>query len=381
MHSKSLYKGFVRLFRMLLRVADVKSVIYPDHPRVLFISNYRDEEDRKLFGFEGEALPDVLRWVKFSFKDVLAQLFMIGTIAEELSAKRGIQQAREQFVSALKMSSKKDVVLLGAGTKRIWGRNANHLRKDFPGTIFTIGDSMTTLALRKDVERAIGISGSDNPRVLVIGPSGFLGEQMVSFLHERGHDVSGIGSDPGRREYVRQKFGIPVFGEFAGIGKMDIVVACSHNPALRLTRERVRMLRRAGRRLIVVDVCEPPNFPLEEFRKCEDEVIRLDAGMVYSNNLHLVTGPIAEWILRLYPKTIWGCFGEALVIAHHLARGENKFGEANWMEVSEENIRLLEETSFGDGRDFTLPPPMCFGKKVRNLDMECSTDDTPRIAA
>lgn len=366
----SLYGFTVKFFRVLLIVFDWRRGLrfFPRKSPldVVMVSNFRDQVDVVKFGYRGKTLPDVLKWIRFHWNGIASQLFMIGVLTEDLLQREGIKKGQHHFSEAIRNPIRKGtgVVLLAANTKRIFGKNAAKLRNEFPDTIFTIGDNFTSLNLCQEVERTICITGLVNPRVLVVGPSGHLGGDVVKWLINRGYQVIGLGSDEKRAKKAEDELKIPIVTKFSDIGRVDIVVTCTHVNRSKLSA--VDSIRFPGRKLVVVDVCEPPNLDQDTYKAFSDKVIRVDAGNGYSKKLKYVLEPLGYNILRLSKNMAWGCFCEAMIIAKH--KDDPEVASANWLEVNETNKRIISkyfEADFG-----LSPKPLCFGRRVKNFSLE-----------
>ena len=134
-----------------------------------------------------------------------------------------------------------------------------------------------------------------------------------------------------------------------------------------MTARDVEVMRRAGRRLLVVDVAEPANFKYREYKKCKDVVLRQDAGNAYSHKLEYVLGPISYKALRLNKGVAFGCFSESLAIAHALRSGVSIVENIDWFNVNEENINIVK--NLFSKVAFRVPSAKCFGEDIGSFDL------------
>ncbi len=361
-----------RLIRFGLCMFGFKKVV------AVQISNYRDEADVRLFGFWNiEKAPRVLSWTQYAWEGIRGKLFMIRVTTDQIkkalenaaSSPRELLRIRELFMEAVDEAIKLGVknVLLAAATKRLFKKGELELL--FPGVIFTLGDNFTGLLLARRIKDNFRIYGL-NPktsRVLVIAPYGFLGKVALCTVCELGCQVVGFGNSkrPELTNGLAKKFGFfPVF-DFSDVGKVDMVIACSEARPVQLTPERVKMIRKAGKKLIVIDPCEPANMTPEMVKKCLGAVTRFDAGNGYSSRLKYVLGYVSYRVLRLTKGETWGCFCENFLIAKH----ENLQQEEDWFSVTPERIERLKKY-YGNGMgQFCLPPASCHGKSITTFPL------------
>jgi len=367
--SFSFYFVFARLVRFLLTIFDKKGPI-----DMAMISNYRDPVDVRKFGFWSvENLPDVLSWTRYIWeKKHKARLFMIGSITTNIggdeatpeTVNRACDQFRKAVEIAVALGAK--TILYAAATKRlpIW----EELNAMYPNVIFTLGDNFTGLLLGEGILTAFRRTNLNpkNSRVLIIAPYGFLGSIALNYVTNLGANVIGFGS-PKRSDLLsglKKKFGIETCTSFEEAGKVDMVVACNSAAKSQLTRERVELLRKPGKRLIVIDPNEPANMPIELFKDSMGKVIRFDSGNGYSHRLVHVLEPITTWLLRLSRGISWGCFAETFIIgAHPELKG------INWLKVTPENTMIIKKF-LGSGKgQFILPQPTCFNKPIKHFDL------------
>ncbi len=334
---------------------------------VVFISNLRDEVDRdRSFGNRYPAEGHV-NGPRYWFGDVAARIRVIDSMPKDLATSAGRKKAKEQFVSATHWAQEHGarVVLLAAGTKRLFGEQAEELKALFPNILFTIGDNGTTWLLRAETFRALKLAGlmPGASRVCVIGPTGFLGESVVESLVEHGYDAVGLCNSPDGVE----KCGIEAYTSFKDVGKVDAVVACTHADGVSLSFKTIEILRKEGRKLLVIDPSEPANLRRSQYEKSRDIVIRQDAGNAYSAKLEYVMGAVSYKMLRMTKGVVFGCFAEALVLASVLLRGEAAVLRYNWFTVSEENRRVVGNLFNAYG--FGIPSPRCLSEPVTSFNL------------
>lgn len=361
-------------WRRLIRKVTGRPVL-----NVAMISNYRDQTDMQMAGYSDEQKQqNVLNLVPFYFGKIAAQVMLIQVLSKDLLEKETIRKAQVLFMEAVNNAVQghgTKVILLAASTKRLFGRDAVMLKKRFPSTIFTIGDNFTSVLLCEEVKRAIQNTGLKSLKVLVIGPSGLLGREVIKYLLEKNYHVIGLGSDNGRAVRTSNEFGIYIVDSFEKVGEVDLIVACTHISKSVLDEEKIEKLRKKNRKLIVIDVCEPPNLTKEVYDKCRNRVIRVDAGNGYSFKLKYAGGFLGYKSLRLSRNVAWGCFCEAMIIANHIE--DPDISSANWMEVSVQNKKIIRKYF---NKDFGLSSYMlCFGKKIGSFDIHCIERDTNSI--
>ncbi len=359
-----MYFLFARLVRFLLKVFDKKGPL-----DMAMISNYRDQVDVRKFGFRSaKSLPDVLSWTRYVWEGKYkARLFMIGSLTEDIGGDDAtletIEKASEQFRKAVKIAYDLGArfFLYAAANKRlpIW----KELKLKYPDATFTLGDNFTGDLLAEQVMDAFRRTGliPGKSRVLVIAPYGFLGNVAFRSAVNLGATVIGLGN-PARMdllERLRRDYGVEICTSFEEAGKVDMAVACNSSARSRLTPERVELLRRPGKRLVVIDPNEPACMPPELFEVSKGKVIRLDAGNGYSSALVHTLQPLTTWLLRLAKGITWGCFCETFII------GANpELRAMDWLKVNKGNMAIMRKY-LGSGKGkFALPQPTCFNKPV-----------------
>ncbi len=377
------FKMLSLIFRVISMVFDWRTLIrkLKGEPTidVAFISNLRDKEDKKRFiGVlkpRGGFTPMQRYWLD---RTTSGRCICIDSTAEELYSLSGRKRAREQFKAAVEWAGQKGakVILSAASTKRLFGRDGHDLKEEFPEMIFTIGDNGTGLILKNETLKTFESSGINptNSIIAVIAPYGILGEYMVKSLVSKGYDVVGIGRNISGLERVMKEYEIEVFENIRDAGKVDAIIACTHSEKARLNHEDIDFIRKSNRKLLVVDVAEPANLTREEYSKCSEKVIRIDAGNAYSARLKAVMGPLANRIIRLSKGVLFGCFSEAFALTAALKNGqENKIKNTDWFKVNSENADFVE--SVFENVKFTVPTPRCFGKTVKNLNLDEKRSD------
>jgi predicted amino acid dehydrogenase len=281
----------------------------------------------------------------------------------------GRKKARGQFISAVgwAQDSGAKIILLAAGTKRLFGSDGQRIKELFPDLIFTIGDNGTMVILLQETLQALQHSNlkPGKARIGVLGPYGFLGETMVKALTDRGFEVIGAGPNNGGLTKVASKYDITVCQSFSEIGKVDAVIACTHSDKIRLNTSSIDMIRPHQKKLLVIDVAEPSNLTKAEFVNCQDRVIRLDSGNAYSPNLKYVLGAISYRMFRLTRGVTFGCFAETLSLAAAISCGDGDIAGINWFDVNEENMRII--SCLFEQNGFTAPNPRNFGREIRSF--------------
>lgn len=364
-----IWRFFARIFDWRTNIRSLRGLPILD---VAFISNARDEIDLRYFGKKnpiGGHYNGLRYWLR---NDIAGRIRVLDCTGDELCTNHKIRKkAKEAFISAVKWAEKNGakVILLAAGTKRLFGDDGSRLKKLFPNLVFTIGDNGTMLFLRAETLRALKIMGlkPGNSRIAILGPYGFLGEMMVKTLQARGYNIIGAGPNSSKLKRIADHYQIDVCQDFSQIGEVDAVVACTHSKKISITTESVELIRRKNRKLLVVDVAAPPNFKECEYKKCRNIVVRLDAGGSYSPELDYVLGAISYKFFRFSRGVTFGCFAETLSLASALQRGID-IKDIDWFKVCKENMDFVAGLYEHDG--FTIPSPCCFGKPVYSINLD-----------
>ncbi len=353
-------------WRTFLRIITKK----PNVVDVVFISNLRDDIDRRRYVGYINAKCGHFNANRFWFGNISGRVRVINSTAADIFTVKGRKKAQAQFISAVEWAERKGVrvVLFAATTKRLFSaEKMEQLKLEFPSIVFTIGDNGTGVSLQNDTLRAFQMSKiQEKSRIAVLGPSGFLGNMMAKHLKSLGYLVVGLGSDKARLDSVRDNIGIETCMAFEDLGTVTSVIACTHSDSSSLDPGIIDKIRKSDERLMIIDVAEPKNLSEEEYNHCKDRVILLHAGDPYSKDLKYVGGPLSYKMLRLSKGVIFGCFAEALVIAHCLKANQSvqEIKTANWFIVSEENIKLIGDLFNGK---FGLGKPRCFTKEVKSF--------------
>lgn len=380
-----IYAMFVGLLRFLFAVCDRRRLmrVLSNRPKldVVMVSNFRDQIDVRNFGYKGRPLPFFLRWIRFHWEKLSCQLYMIGSLTDEVQKEEGIKKARVQFKEAAMDAQKKGAkaVLFAANLKRIMKNRAS---EELPGLIPTIGDNFTSLLVIEEAKRAMKILELKKPRIAVLGASGILGSAAFRHFNLAGYDAVGLTfqKGPARKKLCEGLSDPELTDDWNQLGRVDLVIACTHADRELLTEDKIELLRKHGKRLVVIDVAEPPNLTEEVYKKVMDKVIRFDAGNGYSAQLKYVLGFVAYRILRLADGVIWGCFCETMIIAKHL-KDDPDISGANWMEVTEKNIEIVSRY-FGKKGGFGLPPePLCYGRRIKDFKLEIKEEGHAGIPA
>jgi len=344
---------------------------------VVIITNIRDEQERHLFWGNLRPKHGHSDGARIHLNGVAGRIRGIYVTAEELFSKSGRQLAKQQFINAVKWADQRGakVVLLAASTKRLFGRDGTELKAMFPHILFTIGDNGTALLLCQDIAQALHKAKlSSASRILVIGPYGILGTEVTKFLLQQGHEVVGFGTNSTLLNEFSSNFPIELHSEIQCVGKVDAVIACTHSQQAKLTVDAIEHLRRADKKLLVVDVAEPANLDAATYARCEHLVVRQDAGNAWSPELHFVMGRISSDMLNLAPNSVFGCFAESLTLYHAIYR-EHQYSllEHNWFHVNRLNIAVLSYNF--DTLQVSSAPAYCFGQKLTSfcLERDCAT--------
>ncbi len=340
---------------------------------VAIITNIRDEAEGKVFW--GDKLPKSghSNGARIYLNGVSGQVRGICITAEELMTKSGRVRAKKYFIDAVRWAQKRGakVVLLAASTKRLFGRDGHELKQLFPDILFTIGDNGTATLLCKDIDHALANTrlNKGNPRILVLGPYGILGTAVTEHLLARQFEVTGFGANQKALAQMAEEYAITVASDINDIGKVDVVIACTHNANARLNSDSIERLRKHNRKLLVIDVAEPANLDEPTYQLCRDRVIRQDAGNAYSPLLHYVLGGISSGMLNLLPNVAFGCFAESLTLYHSIYHEHNHvLLNQDWFQVNSSNRALIADAF--DSVSIACPKPTCFNKPVDSFKLD-----------
>lgn len=364
-----IWRFFAALFdwRLLLRKLFRKR--YLD---VICVTNMRDKFDKKLF--LGNYNPKLGHYngPRFYLWGTSGRTRAICSLSEDILHANTQAVAKEQCIAAIEYCQEKGakIILLAASTKRLFG-DGQEIKDMFPGLLFTIGDNGTFFLLLSEILRAFNKAGIDKEsNICVIGPYGFLGELVVQHLKARGfYNIIGLGSSLSRLENIKSKYQIQISNSFENVGKVDVIVACTHSSQVRITKEKVDLIRKSGKKLLVIDVSEPSNLTKKEYKKCKEVVIRQDAGNGYSPGLKYVLGAITYKMFRLTKGVTFGCFMEALVWHKALkdSHDDFKLRNLNLFNVNDENIKVIAELF--SKYQVRIPSPRNYGKKISSFNL------------
>ncbi|WP_333874432.1 hypothetical protein [Methylobacter sp.] len=340
---------------------------------VAIITNIRDEAEGNVFWGNKRPKSGHSNGARIYLNGVSAQVRGICITAEELMTKSGRVRAKRHFIDAVAWSQKRGakVVLLAASTKRLFGRDGHELKQLFPDILFTIGDNGTATLLCKDIDRALANARLDrgNSRILVLGPYGILGTAVTEHLLARQYELIGFGANQKALAQMAEDYAITVATDINEIGKVDAVIACTHNANARLNIGSIERLRKHNRKLLVIDVAEPANLDEPSYQLCRDRVIRQDAGNAYSPLLSYVLGGISSGMLNLLPNVAFGCFAESLTLYHAIYHEHNHvLLNQDWFQVNSANRALIADAF--ESVSITSPQPTCFNKPVSSFKLE-----------
>jgi len=340
---------------------------------VAIITNIRDEAEGRVFW--GNKLPKSghSNGARIYLNGVSGQVRGICITAEELMTKSGRVRAKKYFIDAVVWAQKRGakVVLLAASTKRLFGRDGHELKQLFPDILFTIGDNGTATLLCQDIDRALARTrlNRGNPRILVLGPYGILGTAVTEHLLAKRFELIGFGANQKALAQMAKDYAIKVATDIDAIGKVDAVIACTHNANTRLNSDSIERLRKHNRKLLVIDVAEPANLDEPTYQLCRDRVIRQDAGNAYSPLLHYVLGGISSGMLNLLPNVAFGCFAESLTLYHAIYHEHNHvLLNQDWFQVNPANRALIKDAF--DSVSVASPKQTCFNKPVTSFELD-----------
>ena len=337
---------------------------------VVFITNMRDRFDKSRF--LGKFCPKNghFNGPRYWFNKVSGRTRALSVTAAELGSIETRRKTKKEFLNAVQWAADRGarVILLAAGTKRLFGRDGKGLVEKFPNLTFTIGDNGTALLLKFETFRVLHeakLKPADS-RIAVLGPYGLLGEQMVIALKQAGYRVVGAGTN-GVIKSLAEKHKIEICHTFSDMGKVDAVIACTHSEATCLNANAVELIRRPEKKLLVVDVAEPSNLTQAEYNECKDVVVRQDAGNAHIPVLKYVLGALSYRMFRLSRRVTFGCFAETLALLAASERGDD-IKKVDWFAVNEANMATVEKMFEKDG--ITIPSPRCFGRSVKSFDLK-----------
>ncbi len=334
---------------------------------VVFISNLRDDVDRQRY--MGNKKPHLghVNGARINIKGVIGRLRWIDVDSSEILSPSGRKKAKKQFISAAQWAADRGakVILLAAATKRLFGQDGDEIIKMFPNIVFTIGDNGTAYLLIEEVFSALQSANLDKStaRIAILGPYGILGNCVVNAMVKNEYKVFGVGSNIAKLGELVVSQGIETTTNLDDLKNIDMVVACTHSKKTLLTSQAVEKIKRPDKKLIVIDVAEPSNFVIEEYRSCQKIAIRQDAGNAYSKNLKYVLNGMSYRMLRLTDGVVFGCFAEALSIGYCLKNGDDI--NLDWFDVNPHNIEFTKKMF--EKTEFTVPQPRCFGGIIDSL--------------
>jgi predicted CoA-binding protein len=365
------------MWRLLVSLADwrylLRSLRGIPKVDVVCISNLRDQVDKLRYRGRRDYPQGHFAGAKFWLDGIAAQTRGIDTTTEELLTAHGRRKAKEQFVCATQWAAEQGakVILLAAATKRLFGHNGTELKRMFPNLVFTIGDNGTVVLLLNEIQQTIEKRLHKSSRIAVLGPYGFLGEQVTKYLSAKGYTVMGVGPNVAGLKRIHASYGISTYRTLQEIEEIDAIVACTHSKTVQLDAQLANTIRRNGKRLLVLDVAEPPNLTDAEYRNCRSVVVRQDAGNAYSPRLKYVLGALSYKMFRLSRGTIFGCFAEAISLASGLKKAE-KLKSIDWFEVTDANQQIIRQL-FNDCA-FRVPSPRCFGMPVYDFSLNMNAE-------
>ena len=375
---------FPETWRFLIAVADWRHLLRSLRGKptidVVCISNMRDHVDKVRYRGRREYPQGHFAGAKYWLDGIAAQTRGIDTTTDELLTAHGRRKAREQFISATEWAVEQGakVVLLAAATKRLFGHGGADLKRMFPSVLFTIGDNGTVLLLLREIQRTVEKWVKKDSRIAILGPYGFLGEHVTRYLSGKGYTVIGAGPNVAGLKRIQADYGVSICSTLQEMGKVDAIVACTHSKTIRLDSQLANSMRRNGKRLLVLDVAEPPNLTNAEYNNCRSIVVRQDAGNAYSPRLKYVLGALSYRMFRLSRGVTFGCFAEAMSLAAGLKNGENVKG-IDWFEVTEANMQIINRLF--DNCSFRVPSPRCFGMPVKDFNLTMPEENYPDIGS
>ncbi|MFH1412897.1 MAG: hypothetical protein ABIG10_02610 [bacterium] len=368
------------LIRILVFLCDWRSLLriitFKPRADIIFISNIRSSIDRKRITGIFNSAADHFGLVRIRLGNVLGQIRIINSTYEEILSKDGFKKAKRQTLEVIKWGIKKGVrvVLFASSTKRLFGSDGQELKEMFPDILFTIGDNGTAMILRDEIKSIFSKVGFNkyNCRVGILGAYGFIGEAMIDFFKNSGYDIVGMGTSEVRLKRLGKKYNIQINTSIKDMGKLDVVVACTHINGSRLKADNIDYIRKDNRKILVFDMAQPPNLSEEEYKEVKDKVIRLDSADAYSKNLKYVLGYIGYHATGVPRRVTFGCFAEGIVLASLLKAGleEKKIFSIDHFQINEDNIKIMRDLYDLSSAKFQHQQPRTYSKAVPSLNLD-----------
>ena len=319
---------------------------------VVFLSNLTDENCFNNFYqfLRYEDNKDFYKPLFYTLNSkLLGTLIALNSLSLDFLNKKGILNAKKQFMAALKYAVNDldvKVVLLAASTKRLFGKycddkvdfegnpdkNGKTLSEYFPNVLFTNGDNGTAGLFNKEIDNILEKSGvfSNGYSVLVNG-AGILGLDALQHLINReisDDQILVMSSHTQDLKHIIANRNIQVFPNFEELAthnghSITAIINCTHHPKSIINHQRIQSIQN-GQKVYVVDTAVPAGFPEEEYNKCEN-VYRQDAGNAWiDSGLEYFFNPE---IANLAENVVYGCFAETMLLAMYLKEHPDKFNE------------------------------------------------------
>jgi len=324
---------------------------------LIFFSNYRNKKEKEKLNKENI---QIKQGVKINFKNKKGLLIFINLTSEELMTKEGILKAQKLMFNYLDNNKEVTTVLLGASTKRVFGKTGKKLKERYKNILFTIGDNGTTYLLLKDISEKIKEKRlSKKSNFLVLGASGFLGEQVTKRLSKNGFENIYINTSSRKNsEIIKEKYkNTKIIDKIEEANNIDMVIACTHSKNSLLTKEKIEKIKRKKNKLLIIDVAEPTNLTEEEYEKSKEIIEIRKAGNGYSNNIiYDKETEITNESIKIPDNVAFGCFSEALTLEK-----SQKYKDIDWFEISEDRMEIIKKL-FKENKIETLPFNYIYGK-------------------
>jgi hypothetical protein len=284
-----------------------------------------------------------------------------------MTSEYGSRKARAQVVDACRWAEQRGarVVLLVGSTATLFGRDGTVLKELFPKLLFTTGVNATAYLQWADVKRAL--QGAR------LGPYGLLGFHIARKLIKSGYQVVASGANEDALVAVSDRLGISTAPSLSDAGEFDAVVSCLSSNITQMSREDTDQLRRAGRKLLVIDLAAPPSMDAETCALCQESIVHQGASQAAVPHLHYVLGAITRRLLGLHRGVNYSCFAEAMSLyyaIHHLGRTE--LLEMDWLKLSDASIAQIGAAF--SVTSITLASARSYGHAVPSFDLRLASE-------
>ncbi|MCF7819843.1 MAG: hypothetical protein K9M44_00025 [Candidatus Pacebacteria bacterium] len=276
--------------------------------------------------------------LKFSFGHLKGHIIPLDIQPGDIFSSHKMTLAREACLLATDrlVESGAKVVCFTASTKRLPGKNGVYLLEKpyYKKTIFSIGDSATTLSFLATIKQGLKIT-FEHEKVVVIG-GGFLGLEAVKFITKLRGGRQNLSLLSAHTQNLHANIEI-----LQGVKQLEegakILIVCTHKHNL----DAQTLQKILAKDAIVIDVAAPPGISWPVFKELKPRPKRWSAGDFYLENIDYSFSP--EILSFPNKNFFYGCFTEALCLA--LASSKSKNGNLkkfNFFSVNDANQALLQ---------------------------------------